>query len=133
MKLEWKQVFPNLAPPPRGLEKLQSRLDREPAEKQRLERFLRPARWIPAAAATGMMLWMAVSATRPDNNRGPSLLDLVTRDVENPALIRLGLAPAPVETVTLLPNETHRVSAERVGVDDPNVVYYRILVLPDDN
>ena len=121
------RIFPNLAPPAGGLERLRRQLDREQDNRR--------TRWqIPVVAATAIFIcsavWLVTSEIRSESRRDQFSRALASLKAEsNPALVRLGLADAPSEAVTVPTGQRKRVAVERVAVPDPGVIYYRLAIL----
>lgn len=103
MSREW---FPDLAPPPGGLERLRARLDR------RRRPLARPLVGL-ALAAAALLLWLRLPPSHPTPAAplGPGIAVLT------------GL---PAEPVTVAPGETGGTAVTRVPTEDRGVVMYRV-------
>lgn len=131
MNIGWKQVFEELPPPPGGIEALRSRLNEASAGEIRPRRLFRKVKWTFAAAAACAVIGLIFpgSLLLGVGSAGHQLKLRVTAE-GNPALVRLGLGAPPTEAVSVPPNQRHRIAVERVSVDNPNVLFYRVAVLP---
>jgi len=131
MKISWHDVFEDLEPPPGGLEVLQSRLAEAPALEFQSRRRTRRARWVVAAVATCVFIWILIPSTS-QNRRGATenRLEPAVMAEGNPALFRFGLVAPSAEAVTVPPDLRHQIAVQKVELGTPNVIYYRVAVLP---
>jgi hypothetical protein len=120
-------ILPILTPPPGGLERLHQRLLRESDSNW--------IRWRTSALVLATVficitIWLVTSQIRLRNEPDQITQALAMMKAEsNPALVRLGLADAPVEAVTVPVSQRRYMAVQRVAVSDPNVIYYRVSVL----
>jgi hypothetical protein len=128
-----EHIFPEMIPPPRGLENLRQRLEKEP-ESRRM-------RWNrPVLALTGavilicLVLWPITGwiVRRSQQDFTTRILASLKNDA-NPAMFRLGLADIPFETLSVPMELRNSVAVQRVIVSDPNVIYYRIDIIGRTN
>ncbi len=124
MQIPSKELFERLDPPPGGLARLRVQLDER--ERRAAAWRLRPLRWAVAVLLMGAIVGLAVvSFDRPRSGLDDRLLAASS----GPLGVRLGLAEPPSEAVSVPPGLRHRVAVERVEVEVPGVVYYRVAVL----
>jgi hypothetical protein len=130
MRISRSELFERLDPPPGGVTRLRAAIERH--DRRRLEaRRVRSLCWAAAAAAATVLVWLAATwLSHPDGDVGRNRLALGA-DGADPALVGLGLADPPAERVSVPPAERHRVAVERVEVDVPGVVYYRVAVVSE--
>jgi hypothetical protein len=121
------RFFPDLTPPPGGLEKLQRQLKQQPEPSgMRLRVFALSL----ATVCICFTIWLAASEVNREGKPdyvAQALASLIANG--DPALIRFGLADAPSEAVTVPSGERKYMAVERVAVPDPIVVYYRVAML----
>lgn len=122
MKAGETKLFEELMPPAGGLGQLRARLDQEPA-RQRRRRAAAAAGG--ALVAAGIILAVLLIPSGEPGVRAD--LDAVLAAC--PAAVRLGLADAPAEPVSVAPGQRHRLAVQRVEVADQNVLYYRVIVV----
>jgi len=121
-------LFPELTPPPRGLQALRWRLDEEPARRhRRVRRHVLATSLASTAVACVVVLLLAM----PVPGTVSSVAGLRIDADLNPALIRLGVVEPAAEPVTVPRDNRTSVAVERVDVDNPKIVYYRVSVLPE--
>jgi len=118
-------IFKDLTPPPGGIQALRNRLDGETGR--------RAHRWVyltSCTAAAGLMALLLTFTSLPTmRSEGEPALRI---DAElNPALIRLGVAEATGEPVSVPRDHRRRMAVERVDVESPKVVFYRVAVIED--
>jgi hypothetical protein len=122
MKAGDTNLFEELTPPAGGLGQLRARLDQEPARQRR--RRSAAAAGLAITAAGIILAVLLIPPGQPDLHT-----DLTTILAANPAAVRLGLANAPAEPVSIAPDQRHRMAVQRVEVADQKVLYYRVTVL----
>jgi hypothetical protein len=129
--MEWDHVFPEMTPPPGGLDALRARLKLETADGRAGHRdSLRPS-WTLRIAAVAASIVLAVVTLWVVQTQPPRpILDLELLS-SNPASVRLGLVPAPTEPVSVPEADRGRIAVERVEVHDPDVLFYRVAVLTE--
>ena len=124
---EQPNVFPNLTPPPGGLEMLHKRLERGPDSNW--------MRWrIPALVVATVFIcfagWLISDQIRLRNKSIKITQALASlRSESHPVLVRFGLADPPAEAVTVPVGQHRHMAVQRVAVADPRVIYYRISML----
>ncbi len=132
MKIEWNDVFEELSPPPGGLETLQRRLNDIAVSNARSYRRTRRLKWAFAACTACLVIWLGFLGYLPTRQRSRGHgVTLAAVAVGNPALVRLGLVVPTSDAVSVPPDQRHRMAVERVLVDNPNVIYYRVAELPE--
>ncbi len=107
---------------------MRRRLDGEPGRRQRQIR--RRAYLTTGSTAAGLLVLLLFWSplTTVESGGVPTL----RIDAElNPALIRLGVAEATGEPVSVPRDHRRRMAVERVAVDSPKVVFYRVAVIED--
>ncbi len=120
-------LFPELTPAPGGLQALRRRLDEEPARRhRRVRRHVLAASLATTTVACVVVLLLAMPVPGTVSSVAALRIDA---DL-NPALIRLGVAEPAAEPVTVPRDHRTSVAVERVDVDNPKVVFYRVSVLP---
>ncbi len=124
MKIRWDDVFEELTPAPGGLAKLRARLDEEASRRPR--QAARRMRW---AAAVATVVLVAAIATAVLWRGGTSSHLELGAAADSPAMVGLGLAPAPTDPVTVPAADRGCVAVERIPVADSDVIYYRVVVL----
>ncbi len=124
---EPSNVFPNLTPPPGGLERLHQRLDRE--SDSNWMRWRTPALAL-AIAFICLAAWLVTDQIRSRNKSDKITQALASLKSEShPVLVRFGLADPPVEAVAVPAARRRYMAVQQVAVTDPNVIYYRISML----
>lgn len=113
--------FETLEPPPGGLARLRSRIERD-RRRRRLALGLQGA--VAGAVVVGLLAWVTGIPRSP----APPMPEL------EPARLALGLSPTPAEVVSISPARRHEMAAVRVAVPTQRVVIYRVASLrdPDD-
>jgi len=125
-------LFPELTPPPGGLQKLRLRLDKERESRHR--RAYGVALALASALVIFLVLHLGVGVSWPGSRSDDALQRLILASGgPNPALVRLGLAEAPPAAVTLTAREQRRVALQPVPVADSRVIYYRVVVVNGTN
>ena len=116
------RLFPDLVPPPGGLQRLRARLDARDERRPALPRWT----WAlpPVAAAVAALLLTIRPPAPPSAPRA-----LPPAPFSSPALVRLGLEALPSAAVTVPPEARDHVSIQAVPVATEGVIYYRVDVL----
>lgn len=120
-------VFPNLTPPPGGLEKLHQRLDRESDSNWMRQRTPALALGIAFLCLAAWLIASQIHSRKKPDQITQTLALL--KSESHPVLVRFGLADPPAEAVTLPVGQRRYMTLQRVTVSDPNVIYYRISML----
>jgi hypothetical protein len=124
---EQSGIFPNLMPPPGGLERLHQRLVRE---SDSIWMRWRTSVLVLATVFICFSIWLVTSQIRLRNKPDQVTQALASMKAEShPMLVRLRLAEAPAEAVTVPASQRRYMAVQRVAVSDPNVIYYRLSVL----
>ncbi len=126
MNEEMDGIFKELTPLPGGLQALRNRLDDEPGRRR--QRVRRRVYLTTCAAAAGLMLLLLLWSPMT-TMRGGGVPALRIDAELNPALIRLGVVEAAADPLTVPRDHRQRMAVERVDVESPRVVFYRVAVL----
>lgn len=119
-------LFEELTPPNGGLDRLRARLDHEPVRQHRRRALASAAIAMAATAfifAVAVMVW---PTSQPQLH-----LDMATILAVSPAAVRLGLATAPSEPVSVASDQRRHMAVERVEVADQKVLFYRVTVISE--
>lgn len=129
MRMKWDNVFPELTPPPGGLDALRARLSLEATDDGAGRRDRRlAARMFKLVAVAASIVVAVVTLWVLQAQAQRRTLDVAALSA-SPASVRLGLVPAPTEPVSVSTADRGRIAVERVATHDPSVLFYRVAVL----
>jgi hypothetical protein len=115
-------LFPTIEPPAGGIRGLRVRLERDRRRRARAR--------LAGAALAGTALALVVGLLVTPAPPPAPALDRVD-DSAIPALVSLGLRPAPSEPAEIPPQQRNRMALLRVPTKDPRVIFYRLVALED--